>query len=107
MVFRGAGNHAPGLHDGIDATFLVLHGSQWNAVIKERASVPVAIPTILLECCLQVFHVFAIALTAWFLPALVTERRKARESCMEKPAHPNALTFAELTDAIHAVIPVA
>ena len=45
----GAGDHRPGLGDGIDAAFLVRRRAERRAVIEPAAPIPLAIPRLTLE----------------------------------------------------------
>src|SRR2546427_11571680 len=45
----GAGEHAPRLHDRVDAAGIVALGAEGRAVVEVRAAVPVAVPALALD----------------------------------------------------------
>jgi len=45
----GAGEHAPGLGDGVDPAFSVHGGPEWRPIVEVRAAVPVAVPAVALQ----------------------------------------------------------
>ena len=49
----------------------------------------------------------AIVFGSLHILARLTERRKLRERRVQKPTDPDALAFAAVPDAVHAVVPVA
>ena len=49
----------------------------------------------------------AIASAELSLISLFAERHKSRQGGVEEPAEPDTLAFAQVADAVHAVIPVA
>src|SRR5687767_7177545 len=71
------------------------------------ASIPVAIPGLFLERLAQVVEMLAIAIDSHALLASFDVRKESSDRSVEKPSQPNAFAFAEMSDAIHAVVPVA
>ena len=106
-MFSGAGDNTPRLHNRIDATLFILHRAQRRTVVKIGASIPIAVPAVFLEGLLQTLHVTAILVAAGGFVSLIAERREIGQRVVEKPAHPNTLTLAQMPDSIHAVIPIA
>ena len=54
----------------------------------------------------QLLHVLAIPTSSSCIFATIAERCECAKHRMQEPPHPDALALAEVTDAIHAIIPV-
>src|SRR5439155_2371377 len=91
----------------IDAAFFVLRRAERSAIVKIGPTIPITVPTMLLESIFQVFHVLAITVGLLCLSALIAERYETAQRGIEKPANPDALALAHMPNAIHAIIPVA
>src|SRR5215217_5666067 len=50
---------------------------------------------------------FPVTIAARFLLSCVHVWRERGDRCVKKPAKPNAFAFAEVSDSIHTVVPIA
>ena len=103
----GAGDHAPGLRDRIDAAFAVRGRAERRAVVEIGAAIPVAVPAVALQRLLQRRRVRRQSRARARVAALLGERREARQRGMQEPAEPDAFALAAFADPVHAVVPVA
>src|SRR5258705_13272256 len=76
ITFSRTGNDRPRLHNRVDATFIVLHGTKRSAVIEVGPAIPVAVPTFFRQGLLQLLQMLAIAIAARLIVPLITQRRK-------------------------------
>src|SRR5208282_1356385 len=104
---RGAGDYAPRLRDRIDSAFDVAGRAERRAVIEVPAPIPVAVPSVALERFRECRLVSPPRRSARILAANIRQRRKRHQRRVEEPSEPDALAFASLADAVHAVVPVA
>jgi hypothetical protein len=103
----GAGNHGPGLRQGIDAAFVVGRGTEWLAVIEIRPAIPLSVPGVLLDRIAQAARFFTKGPGLIRVAPLVAQFGKVLEHRQQEPAEPDAFTAAFRADAVHAVVPVA
>src|SRR5688500_9897920 len=106
MGFGGFRQHCPGLGDGIDLAFLALLRAEPRPVVERSPAIPFAIPGFTLDRGLDGGSMRSPAVGAAWI-ANVSEWSKERDSADQKPAEPDALARAALTDPVHTVVPIA
>ena len=107
LRLRGAGDHAPGLRDGVDLAFVIRGRAQGRAVVEEPAAIPLAIPAMRFQRVAQLAGVAEPPRGEREFAARLRQRSKGIERGVQEPAQPHALAAAMFAHAIHAVVPVA
>src|SRR5664280_1386444 len=104
---RRAGDHAPGLSDGVDAAFAARYRPERRSIVKIAAAIPAAIPTVSLKGLAQRRRVLPPGCGAIVLTALLGERNEISNGGVKKPTQPYAFALAAGADPVHSVVPVA
>ena len=104
---RRAGQHRPGLRDGIDPTLVAGGRAERRAVVEIAPAVPFAVPGLALHGDLQCVGVHRPFFRARRLVARQRQRRERRQRRIQEPSEPDAFALALFADAVHAVVPVA
>src|SRR6266550_274890 len=96
MRFSRARDDTPGLCDGINAALVILRRAQRCSVIKIGATIPIAIPGVLIQSSPQLFHMILVALNELSLISLFAERYEARQRGVQEPTQPYTFSFAQV-----------
>src|SRR5437763_6694232 len=86
----GARDHSPRLRDRINATFRIDGGPQGSPVVEIGATIPVSVPSVLVEGGPEGAHVISPRAGARVLATGVGHLRELPERRMEKPPEPDA-----------------
>ena len=105
--FSGATEDSPGLDNGVNAALLVLGRAERRAIIEEGPAIPLSVPTVTLESGLERADMQPPGFGALVLAARIRNLGELPENCVQEPAEPNTLALALLSNAVHAVVPVA
>ena len=104
----GAGDHRPGLRDGIDAAFVVRRRAERRAVVEIGAPIPFAVPSFALERLLKRSGMRSPALArASCSPRASAIGAKAMSAACRNQPSQTLSPLPAFADAIHAVVPVA
>ena len=96
----------PRLRQRVDTALLVLRRSERGAVVEIRASVPVAVPGELQHAG-EPPQLTPVMLRTGDVPSLFAQQHPLFQDDDQEPSEPHALATVAVTDAIHAVVPVA
>ncbi len=102
----GAGQHRPGLCNGIDAAFFAVLRPPEPPVIINRAHVPVAVPSRLVDRPRHVIRPVRPVVGEIGLLLMLGQPGKSLHARDGEPCQPDGLAAPLSADAIHAVIPV-
>ncbi len=101
-----AAQDRPALRQGIDLAFQIALRAEWFAIIEVSASVPLAVPAVLLDVFLQLPRLgYALAGKVDFI-ALPRQFGKPHQHVVKKESQPDTFTPSFFSDQIHSVIPV-
>ena len=106
LLVGRAGDHGPGLGDGVDLAFVVLRRSERRPVVEEGALVPLPVPRLRVQRGLERRGGGPPARRTILFPAAIGDPGELPQVRDEKPAQPDALAPALVTDAVHAVVPI-
>src|SRR6185503_21264640 len=81
-------------------------GPERGPVVKKGATIPIAVPRLLLEGALQEVHVTPPRGGARVFVTSLGPPRELPEDRMQEPAEPHALSMSLRPDAVQAVVPV-
>jgi hypothetical protein len=102
-----AGDDGPGLGNGVDLAFLVFRRSERRPIVEERALVPLPVPCLRVQGCRQISDPTPPACCAITFSAAVGDWSELPQIHQQKPPQPDALPSPFVTDAVHAVVPIA
>src|SRR5580692_7388467 len=82
-------------------------GTERFAVVEISAAIPLAIPGVLLDVLLQLSRLRVTMIRKGDIFARARQSRELGEHIVKKEGQPNAFAASLVSDAIHAVIPIA
>src|SRR6516162_1406740 len=105
--FSSSAYDSPALRDRIDSTLRILRGAKWRSIVEIGSPVPVTVPSFAFERCFQRTHVQPPRFCTLALPARIRDLGKLPKNRMQEPAKPHTFAFSVLTNAVHAIVPIA